>query len=33
MRRILDLDTGEYIEVNQNQRIEVLDEGDMHIKR
>ena len=33
MRRIVDLDTGEYIEVDNNQRIEVFDEGDMHIKR
>ena len=33
MRRIVDLDTGEYIEVNQNQRIEIFDEGDMHIKK
>lgn len=33
IRRIVDLDTGEYLEVNQNQRIEVFDEGDMHIKK
>lgn len=33
IRRIVDLDTGEYLEVNQNQRIEVLEEGDMHIKK
>lgn len=33
MRRIVDLDTGEYIEVSKNQRIEIFDEGDMHIKK
>lgn len=32
IRRLVDLDTGECIEVGQKQRLVVMNEGDMHVK-